>query len=1180
VKQSRPPRPRRHRLHRAGKWAALCVGFVFLALGLFIYYVPVSSTLLNRRVAQRFEEATGLRLTFADARLFAARRTYEMLRCELWSPDLADEPLLSIRELDVHVKPLALLFGSRSFIRSITVREPSRLEMVYGADGIAPGGKSGILLAALRGQHREPERRTGMEIPFDSLRVYDASLVFVQREAATSPLPHRRAGQDNAVTSATVHILDLYARTSEAGAVAARVSGFASTGRGDSPFDGTVTVSGRDEGSVDLEFERIRLPQLLPGMPSGEARARAVKLTLRMSRKEGVVACSGNVSADALSIGIPRRNIEFEDQALRIEIAADFSPTSRSITVRNASVNSNLLSAEIEGALHLDAPSRYDLHVSARKLGKPYRDLLNRALPRGYNASADDDSFVLNVAASGEKDRLTALVGKLTFTSVSLRLKDVEKAVEEVSGEMNFEPGRLVLHGIAARFGRTSLSVEGELQGDYLVDRAGELNLRWHSSATADDLLAVLKAATPDEMPWRPRKTTPSWGKIETEGVFKQYVSLVDPAATRDPEIDGTAKITHVSFDHPALPAPITDLNGTLAIRNNRVEIASLRGELQGNAVDVKGVLGGNRYFWADPVLTASASLRANLAEIVSYLPPKLKEACAKYDIRGDAECRTRLVVWLRNPEEAVFTGEGELHKGSFNPALDFMNGSVTDIEAGFSWNGETLRFSRLGGKLNGEAISGSVLLSPETISVSVKSAFDLENLQRSFPKLQKWYDMAGPATCDATFSILNEPVETEPGFGGKLVPLLTGASERLNTAVGTNTFRMSGSVTVGSPATGATIRHNAMPMARTLPAGIVVPRGEMANMRGTAILEGHVLRVSETRPATCNMSDTADCRLSGAITYVPNEFPSVEFLIETDGEARLDTWITGWGQQLQVAPAPPAGEKSFRLDGRIVAASATYKRQNAGRVSTNIHFEYDQDKPPRRTEFKNLSIQGFGGALAGSGYIETWRWDDNAYPRWGAKADVRGMRIAPLMICLFRDPNPIEGVISTNVSLTGLKTDSARINAQGTATLRDVEVGRIPPILRLFQVLNLTQTRRGFFEKAVYNSKPDTPFQIANGALTCNNLALETEGLLLEMRGSYFFEPRTVDALVRLNIFESSLLGAIPIIDELAKLADRTLGRFIVAFRVSGPAARPSVQPVPLPLFQGAEILRGPGGR
>jgi hypothetical protein len=206
---------------------------------------------------------------------------------------------------------------------------------------------------------------------------------------------------------------------------------------------------------------------------------------------------------------------------------------------------------------------------------------------------------------------------------------------------------------------------------------------------------------------------------------------------------------------------------------------------------------------------------------------------------------------------------------------------------------------------------------------------------------------------------------------------------------------------------------------------------------------------------------------------------------------------------------------------------------------------------------------------MEGEGYIISRRDDPTKLPRWGAKVNLEHVQIPPVMQWVFTAPRTVNGTISAKISLEGVRADSSRLAGGGSATLFDVEVGRLPFILRLFQFLNLTQTRRSFFEKSVYNSKPDTEFRIKDGVLTYDHVALETEGLLLEMHGKYFLQNHNIDSIVRLNIFESTLLGGLPIVDEIARFADRTLGRWIVAFRVSGPAANPSIHPVPLPMVQ-----------
>jgi hypothetical protein len=187
-----------------------------------------------------------------------------------------------------------------------------------------------------------------------------------------------------------------------------------------------------------------------------------------------------------------------------------------------------------------------------------------------------------------------------------------------------------------------------------------------------------------------------------------------------------------------------------------------LRGKIRGVEVRLSGGIRGDGYFWRAPKLEATATSRFDLSELAALLPPKSQAAIAKYRVRGQAQSDTRINAALENLNEADFSGNVQLRSVSFDPGLDFLSGTFTGVEGKLAWNGVELKLDDFAGTLNGERLRWSGSLSREGIVLRLKSTVELRNVLRTFPRMQRWFEMSGPADCDLTFSV-GGPV-IEPG--------------------------------------------------------------------------------------------------------------------------------------------------------------------------------------------------------------------------------------------------------------------------------------------------------------------------------------------------------------------------------------------------------------------------------
>ena len=422
---------------------------------------------------------------------------------------------------------------------------------------------------------------------------------------------------------------------------------------------------------------------------------------------------------------------------------------------------------------------------------------------------------------------------------------------------------------------------------------------------------------------------------------------------------------------------------------------------------------------------------------------------------------------------------------------------------------------------------------------------------------------MSGPARGSIRLTVREPAPPASPGVG-KLTALLSTVGARINTAVPAREHTIDGSVTFGDETGGATIRHNSMPPAKN-DKGRAIPAAEIANIRGTAMIINNVATASPQAPLSCSLPGTPNCTLSGTYEVRPGDFPRLDFTVTANSRADLDPWVLGWGKGLPDGPPPVISTKKKTCDMTVrvnASRGAEFRGQQVDRASFDIAFRYTQLEPSV-TQFTRVEVSGFGGRATAKGTIEAGRaMPEGQSPRWKCDAQVRGMRIRPLRIVVLNEDTPMAGSIDTNLSLGGTATKGDTFRGGGTVSFRGVDIGSAPFLLRLFQLPAVMQRARGF-ERNQFSTVTPARYSIAEGAVSVENLALNTQGMLMDLRGRYFFGGR-LDLLVRLKFLESSILNEFPVIDEAAKLFDSLAGQ-LLAFRIRGTTSNPSVDPVPL---------------
>lgn len=1183
----RPGKKRQRLIWRIFLWGLVLAALVLPLLGYIAWQQPLSAQWVHDRVLKRLQEAAQVPVAYDSATLRLGRGWYEIKNLQFASSDKSDEPLLRISEVQVRVDPISLLRGSRAFIKSIELTSPTEMDVEYQSTGIMLGPRTRFLADAV--QRLQGNGSTAsLHLPFGLLTIKDATVRFTEVV---------KENGESVKASAPAVILggDLAFSNREGGIFASFSGNGYSPGTG-----GQVPVApgielevqvARDNGTTSISLDgsaaSMSLARLFASAPGSIFAANNLRIESELAYSSAAVTGVSRISCDGVDLAHPQQQLAIHDSDLNLLVKGEYSFNASQLELQELRLDSRQASAAVAGNLALTAPQEFDGALVASKLGPDYRRSLARLLPEGYALQGEDRSLALDVKARGQHSEITALEGNLQVTSMTLQVPYLNRPIQQLGGSVRFGEDKLQILELHGQHGQTSLQLSGELLGPYLKTREGDLTLQWSAVSTSDDLLAfavtdlqTAKAALPRR---RSQNNGVIPGTISGSGTYRQHISLSSPEVMKPPEIDGSVELSNVGLSHPALPMPVEQLNGRLEIAGEKLLIDDLRGSTGVGEVAITGELSGHEVFWKDPAISATLVSHTNLSKVGALLPSEQSELMSEHNLQGQAIS----TIVFRGPLAELKSGGGltgnlHLRDAAFDPGLEFMDGTFSNVDAEIRWDGKALRLGRFTGKLNGETVDAAGILSPERIALDLHGRVDLAALDQIFPRVGKLLEMSGPASYSIRFATGDDPLPAQsngtdplPGFeesagAGQISTLLGRVALRLEEAVAEKKYSLSGDVEFE----GSNIRHLAMPPART-DHGRSIPRGEVKNMRGKALLEGMTFRVSDENVISCDLSDTKDCRLSGELEIRPDNLPRMALKISSAGELRLDSWITNWGDGLDRPPQPPQTGKRFDLIAEVIAPRTVYKGQRAGRSRATVEFTLIQNNTPRRTLIRNVEIRGLApghGGLTGGGEINSFVWNPQQFPKWATRVEVERMPLESLLNSVFSEPTNLSGMASGGIELRGVGKDPARINGGGTATLTNLVIGRTTVMQ---QVGAATGRSMG---GTLFQTAEAARFEIGNGALSSRNLQLQTNGMRLDMRGDYYFAgnphlgipERTINGLMRMNFFES-VLGRIPLLGEMAQLADRVAGTMLLAFRVSGTADRPVVNAVPLPLFTGA---------
>lgn len=1131
-----------------------------IGLAALYYNKPLSHPKLHDRVARRLERLSGLAISYDTASLNIATGRYHIRNLRFTDPARPKAPELTVEDVYATIQPWEILLQRESRISAVTLKKPSALDFVYSQNSIRPGRKTRFLLDAIK--NAQPPDSDHHHLPFDNLKIQDAEITFTESEGILPDItPPKEAFR-------LVGTIDVENQPHPQDSVAIRFHGCAI----DPEYTTTSVATVCSDLQLALQFDsetsmtisgkarELALHELFRDNPQSYLKADDLKFDVATTNTADQRWLNGHITMAAMDVSDPTSNVHVRDENLHFESSLVLD-TSGTLQMDRVALVSNGATLQVSGEIapQPDDTKSYRLSIAGRNLDEDYRTLLERALPAGWDFDSEPDrlAFHMDVAAT-DKD-IQHLVGEVQLRGVKVASPVLPVPLLNLSGDVHFSRKDIKFNDVTADYGGARVALDGQFEGDPWGTRSGELGLHWSAIVDVEKLLKLHGKQI------APGQALTASGKITGNGTWAQAVDLKSTEQVEIPRIEGGFNFENVSLKHPSLPAPLSNLNGKAVIDGNRLSVKNLSGQARGNQMTIDGTMQGKRYFWRDPQLSATLTSVLDLEHLADYLPQETREQVAAYGLRGKTETRMALSGPVGDLGSHL-TGVMQLNGVCFSPQLEFMNGDINDVTGVVRWDGKSLSLDNLQGKLGKEDVNLSGKITAAHVDLRVKTPATLDAIGKMFPELSQNLDMAGAMKTDLRFT-------AGTAADAKAAPLnqvLEQARELIDRSVKEQRFALNGQFELNN----ATMRHHAMPPARK-EGGRTIPTGEVTGMTGTVHIKDDILSVSDDQPLRCAFADSPDCRLSGRIKLRPDNLPQMSVRINTRGTLRLDTWIAGWGKELPVPDRPPMTGKVFELDADIQAAQVLLRGQRGGRSRGKLSFRLVQNETPRVTQFHEVVVQGAvpgTGRVIGSGRIESYVWNPRNFPRWQTSVDLQAMPLETMLSAVFVEPTNIRGLTNGHINVQGVGDNPLSIQGGGSAYVRNLELGGTAVIRQLGQTTGRDLGGR------LFESAQAATFDISRGTLSSRDLNLQTNGLQLEMRGRYWFagDPdqrvaaRTIDGTMRMRLFKS-VFGSIPIIGQVADLADEVTNAFLLAFRVTGTADNPHVTPLPLPLFQGA---------
>lgn len=224
---------------------------------------------------------------------------------------------------------------------------------------------------------------------------------------------------------------------------------------------------------------------------------------------------------------------------------------------RKITLNGEIKTGSVEGSL-------YDISVNVDNI--PLDSTLEEVLPAGQrnfyqkcHPSGIADGWI-KVFAQGNKPG--DFVADLTFTKASINSDELLLPITDISARAVFTPGSIEVKNFSGRYGESPMSLTGHFQTDQELQMLYVMSVRLERIQLDDDFLKLL-----------PESLNEFVSGLKPAGEIDFMADLDKKSSTEPPDYKITVNCLDNSITLPDLQSPLDNINGTLIIETDRVEL-------------------------------------------------------------------------------------------------------------------------------------------------------------------------------------------------------------------------------------------------------------------------------------------------------------------------------------------------------------------------------------------------------------------------------------------------------------------------------------------------------------------------------------------------------------------------------------------------------------------------------
>jgi len=719
--------------------------------------------------------------------------------------------------------------------------------------------------------------------------------------------------------------------------------------------------------------------------------------------------------------------------------------------------------------------------------------------------------------------------------------------ISDVEGALELTPDGVFLNGLTGRHGDGEICAHGWFGGMPAINPA-ELFVSGRNIPLDDDLCAPIEGR---------HRTT--WERFAPRGLADIDVRMWRPAGSGKPapwavEID--ADLQGVDAEFEAFPYPLRDLRGNVRIRGDTFEVTG-----------VHGACGSGRMHADGRVRTSAGGLEELDLRVRTETLPLDERLLAALPPDGRDELEALAVAGTVAAEVQLADVDGE---AAYDVTVDLAGARATPRALPVPLNAlagrvriqpDGVTLDDVSGEAQGGRwrASGRIARVPEAqthVAVRGENVQLTEELRAALPNPIR--EALAPWRIDGTFDL-------EGDFGDE-------ASQR--------------QIRVGLD--GATVTHRDFPIAWQVGSGEVVLAGERAWLRGVrATHAGAELTLTGEVSAASGELACAVRDLSlqdGVRESLPWRWRRRWNDLNPRGRVDLYDGVITWQraegvdalvwrlggtlllQDMELATTPPlrsvsgqvdlGGEATGSLADVFLKGDLRLKQVVAGdHAFTDITGRVLRDGAGKRLRFDQLNANLHGGVATGELNFD----EVGGESHYSLEMTLQRAQVAGFVGTKAESTHgegagaPMSGYVDGRFFLTGVAGDVSRRRGGGRVQVREAELFRLPLLLSVLHVINLSAPEASAFQSA------STRLTVVGDELRLRNIELAGGALALIGEGSMALSTGELD--LRLVTVSPHRWAKLPVVSEMME----GMARELVEVQVTGTLREPRAEAQPL---------------